>query len=100
MTAYLIWSNKQNAWWGPNGKRYVHDMWDAGRFTLDYAEACCRIRTWEPGTPPPEVVVQAPESHMPLDTFEQIDAAPVITMRLVGDITRKAMRDRELEAVR
>ncbi|MEU4558568.1 hypothetical protein AB0F72_09260 [Actinoplanes sp. NPDC023936] len=99
---YLIWSNKQNAWWGPGGKYYVQDMWEAGRIPLDYAEALCRIRTWKPGagTPPPEVAVQAPESYLPLETYEQIEAAEVQTRVLVEQLTRKGMQDRVVEAAR
>jgi hypothetical protein len=94
MTKYLIWSNHQNAWWGPNGGHYVQDIWDAGRFDLDDAEQRMQIRTWEPGRLPPEVAVKAPESHMPLDTWEQIECAPEITRRMVDDITRVAARER------
>jgi hypothetical protein len=100
MTSYLIWSNKQNAWWGPYGTAYTQDIWEAGRFTLDDAERRSQIRMWEPGKPPPEVVVEAPETHLTLDTFEEIEAAPELTRRLVEEITRAAMRDRTLEAVR
>jgi hypothetical protein len=92
---YVIWSNKQNAWWGPEGKAYTQDSWEAGRFTLDDAGQRCRIRTWEPGKLPPEVAVEAPETHLPLDTFEQIEAAPVLTRRLVDEVTRCALRERQ-----
>ncbi len=94
-TQYLIWSNKQNAWWGPDGRYYVQDVWDAGRFELADAEKRCAIRTWGPGKLPPEVAVEAPETHLPLDTFEQIEAAPTITRRLVDEVTRCAMRERQ-----
>ena len=90
----LIWSNKQNAWWGPAGKNYTQDIWEAGRWTLEDAERNCVIRTWEPGRPPPEVAVEAPETHLALSTFEEIEAAPVLTSRLVDEITRLALRER------
>lgn len=99
MTGYLIWSNKQNAWWGPGGRNYTQDIWEAGRFTLGDAEHRCSIRTWEPGEMPPEVTVEAPETHLPLDTYEQIEAAPELTRRLVEEITRVAMRERDRMAV-
>jgi hypothetical protein len=100
-TQYVIWSNEQNAWWGPEGRYYTQDVWEAGRFDLDYAEALCRIRTWEPGTPPPEVAVEAPETRLPLDTFEQIEAAPILTRRLADEVTRVVMRNRTAaEAIR
>lgn len=99
MTAvqYVIWSNKQNAWWGVGGKNYTQDIWAAGRWPLDEAERLCNIRTWEPRRPPPEVAVQAPETHLPLDTFEQIEAAPTLTRYLVDAATSVALRERALE---
>ncbi|GGN39672.1 hypothetical protein FHR83_006668 [Actinoplanes campanulatus] len=99
MTNYLIWSNKQDAWRGPGGKAYTQDIWEAGRFSLNDAEARCRIRAWEPHRPPPEVVVEAPETHLPLDTFEEIEAAPELTRRLVHELTRVAMRERSEQPV-
>jgi hypothetical protein len=99
MTSYLIWSNKQNAWWGADGRNYTQDIWEAGRFTLDDAERRCSIRTWEPGKPPPEVAVGAPETHLSLDTYEEIEAAPELTRRLVEDIRRVGMRERDRMAV-
>ncbi len=35
---YVIWSNKQNAWWGVGDKNYTQDLWEAGRWPLDKAE--------------------------------------------------------------
>jgi hypothetical protein len=99
MTNYLIWSNKQNAWWGPYGRNYTQDIWEAGRFTFDNAEHRCSIRTWEPGKPPPEVIVEAPETHLTLDTYEEIEAAPELTRRLIEDITRVGMREHNRMAV-
>jgi hypothetical protein len=96
---YLVWSNKQNAWWGPGGRNFTQDVWEAQRYTLTDAEAACSIRTWEPGKVPPEVAVQAPEMWMLLDTFEEIEAAPTLTRRLVDDVTRVAMRERAAGAV-
>jgi hypothetical protein len=38
--AFLLWSNKHQAWWRPNAKGYTSDRAEAGRFTqaeaLDY----------------------------------------------------------------
>jgi hypothetical protein len=87
---YLVWSNKQNAWWGPGGRRYTQDLWEAQRYTLADAEAACSIRTWEPGKVPPEVAVKAPESGRPPLTDEEIRYAPKQMRRLVDDITRVA----------
>lgn len=93
-TMYLIWSNKQNAWWGPNGGNYTPDIWEAGRFTLEDAEQRCNIRTWEPGKVPPEVAVAAPETYLTLDTYEEIEAVPAFVRGVVEEITACAMRER------
>ena len=93
---YVIWSNKQNAWWGPGGRYYTQDLWEAGRFILEDSERLCRIRTWAPNSLPPEVAVQAPEMTMRLDTYEAIEAAPELTRRLVEECTRVALRERAM----
>lgn len=59
---YLIWSAIQGAWWGSGGKRYVHDVWAAGRYDEAEARKACEMRTWANGAQPPEVMVLAPES--------------------------------------
>ncbi|RKR92816.1 hypothetical protein BDK92_7298 [Micromonospora pisi] len=58
--AWLIWSDERNAWWGPDGHRYVHHVSVAGRFTRKEATRRSRIRTWQAGERPPEVLVPAP----------------------------------------
>lgn len=59
---YLVWSNAANAWWGPNGAGYRHDLWQAGRYDEESARKACGLRTWSIGKPPPDVMVAAPEA--------------------------------------
>lgn len=94
MTAmYVVWSNKQNAWWGPGGRYYTQDVWEAQRYTLQDAEHACSLRTWESGKVPPEVAVQAPESGRPPLDAEEIQAAEVLMRRLADEVTRVGMRE-------
>lgn len=58
---YLVWSNIEGAWWGPDGRSYRHDVWAAGRYSEAEATKACGMRTWANGQPPPEVMVLAPE---------------------------------------
>lgn len=96
---YLVWSNKQHAWWGPKGRHYTQDVWQAGRYTQQDAGLACQMRTWEPGKQPPEVAVRAPESGRESLTIDEVRMAETFTRRLAEEITRKAMSDRDREAV-
>lgn len=100
VSTYLVWSNKQHAWWGPGGCRYTQDIWQAGRYTLEDAELACRMRTWEPGKVPPEVAVVAPESGRNALSLSEIQTADARTRRLAEEITLKAMRERAREVAR
>lgn len=95
---YLVWSNKQNAWWGPGGRRYTQDLWEAGRYSLADAETACGMRTWEPGKVPPEVAVMAPESGREALTLDEIRCAPQQMRSLIDGVIRVVMRERAAEA--
>jgi hypothetical protein len=70
---HLLWSNRWNAWWGPNRSGYTNDVWQAGRYTRSEAVAEARCDAHE--TPPPIVAVPAPEAG--LDTFTAAELAGV-----------------------
>lgn len=93
-----MWSNKQNAWWGPNGHSYRHDVWAAGRYDLAGANDACGRRTWEKGKPPPEVAVLAPEADQPTFTPDEIRDMDAVMAKRVRKATRAAMRARTEEA--
>jgi hypothetical protein len=98
MTAvYIVWSNKQNAWWGPGGRYYTQDVWDAQRYSLEDAEKACGIRTWEPGKVPPEVAIKAPESGRAPLAPDEVEVADALARRLAAEVTRKVMADRQRE---
>lgn len=90
---YLVWSNKQNAWWGPFGRYYTQDAWEAHRYTLEDAEHACTLRTQEPGKPATEIAVLAPESGRPPLTNEERRNVPELMRRLVEDINRMDRRE-------
>lgn len=58
---YLIWSNEHKSWWRPNSRGYTRRIEDAGRYSVDEAEAICRnggtARAGSRGGPPYEVAV-------------------------------------------
>jgi hypothetical protein len=94
---YLVWSNKQNAWWGPGGRYYTQDLWEAQRYTIADAEHACQIRTQQPGKPSTEIAVRAPESGRPPLTDEELRYAPELMRRLVADVNRMDRRERARE---
>jgi len=61
---YLVWSNKQHAWWGHRGTGYRQDVRQAGYFSLDQAQECITRRTWVPGGWSPEVAIPAPDREL------------------------------------
>lgn len=91
---YLVWSNDANAWWGPNGAGYRHNLWTAGRYDEANARKACGLRTWSPGSPPPEVMVLAPEHDHPTFTPDDLRELPEIMRRRVADATRERMAER------
>lgn len=100
MTAvYVVWSNKQGAWWGPYGRYYVHDIWDAQRYSLEDAEKACAMRTWPESTVPPEVAVRAPESGRPPLTPDEVAAADEAGRWLAAEVTQKVMAGQRREEV-
>jgi len=70
---YLVWSNEHDAWWKPNRCGYTHDVWRAGRYDQAAAAEICQraAHGWRGGSPPPEVMVSAPESDQ--DKFSPDD---------------------------
>ena len=50
---WLIWSNEHNAWWAPNGRGYVQNRTEAGRYTLAEAMESCDYH----GNPPGELMI-------------------------------------------
>jgi hypothetical protein len=57
--AWLIWSHKHNAWWGPNCAGYTSDTMAAGRYTLEKARKEAAFG-WESDDQPAGVAVAAP----------------------------------------
>jgi len=98
---YLIWSNNNGAWWGPGGHGYRGlDLWHAGRFTREDAIGRCAIRHWPStpkATPPPEILIPAPENGGATFTAEQLRAMPRVITAMVTMTTTKAMNEREKE---
>jgi ribosomal protein S27AE len=70
---HLLWSNRWNAWWGPNRSGYTNDVWQAGRYTRSEAVAEARCDAHE--TPPPIVAAPAPEAGV--DSFTAAELAGV-----------------------
>ncbi|GGM52780.1 hypothetical protein ACFFX1_55355 [Dactylosporangium sucinum] len=70
---FLLWSNRWNAWWGPNAAGYTGDVWQAGRY--DRARAIAEARCDDFETPPPIVAVLAPEAGV--DSFTPAELAGV-----------------------
>lgn len=98
---YLVWSNKQGAWWGPGGHGYVHDVWKAGRFDEAAATEACGRRTWERLKPPPEVMVTAPENDQATFTPDELRYMPELMSDRVAAATQAAMDlRRELAAAK
>jgi hypothetical protein len=94
MSAYLVWSNEHRAWWRQNGSGYTQDVWTAGRYDEAQAIEACTRRSWEPGRPPPEVKVLAPESGQDTFTVADIQAIPEQMQARVKEATRAAIRER------
>lgn len=87
---YLVWSNDAGSWWGPNGGAYTGDVWSAGRYDEDEARKACGMRTWSQGSPPPEVMVLAPEYARDGFTVEEIRGVPDLMRRRIAEATRRA----------
>lgn len=71
---YLVWSNEHDAWWRPNRCGYTGELWDAGRYTESDAAEICRKASygWRGGSPPPEVMVSAPENDQDKFTVDDL----------------------------
>ena len=48
MTAFLVWSRKREAWWGPNRCGYTTDRTAAGRYTEEEARQIERQSAYGP----------------------------------------------------
>jgi hypothetical protein len=91
---YLIWSNHQGAWWGPEQHAYVYDVWSAGRYDEDEARKACARRTWAQNAEPPEVMVLAPEHGRGPFTAAEIARVPEQMRRAVDIETKGRIADR------
>ncbi|WP_436759401.1 hypothetical protein [Streptosporangium sp. V21-05] len=94
-STYLVWSNEQRTWRGPNGSGYTGDIWAAGRYDETEAAKACGLRTWSQGSPPPEVMVLAPEHGRDALTLDDIRAAPDLMRDRIAEATRDAIAARE-----
>lgn len=92
--AYLVWSNTQGAWWGPDGRAYRHDVWKAGRYNEAEATKAIAGRTWANGKPPPEVMVLAPEHGRGPFAAAEIAGIPEQMRKLVDIETKRRMVER------
>ena len=89
---YLVWSNAAQAWWGPGASGYRHDIWLAGRYDEENARKACSARTWSLGSPPPEVMVLAPENDQPSFTPDELRRLPDLMRERVKTATSAAKR--------
>ncbi|MER5622485.1 hypothetical protein ABT061_15720 [Streptosporangium sp. NPDC002544] len=94
-STYLVWSNEQRSWWGPGGANYTGDVWAAGRYDEAEATKACGMRTWSQGSPPPEVMVLAPENDCSAFTLDDIRAVPDLMRDRIAEATRSAVAERE-----
>ncbi|WP_031166005.1 hypothetical protein [Streptosporangium roseum] len=94
-STYLVWSNKQHTWWGPNGSGYTADVWSAGRYDETEAIKACGMRTWSQGSQPPEVMVLAPENGRAAFTLDDIRAVPDLMRKRIREATRRAIAERK-----
>lgn len=100
MTVYLVWSNYHNAWWGPDNAGYRNDVWKAGRYSEQDALAACRGRSWEPGQPPPEVIVEAPESGRETFTVAEVAGLDRLIVERIKEANRRAIAERDARHAR
>ena len=89
---YLVWSNAAQAWWGPEARGYRYDIWLAGRYDEENARKACSARTWSLGSPPPEVMVLAPENDQSSFTPDELRKLPDLMSARVKQATRAAKR--------
>ncbi|MFD1546956.1 hypothetical protein [Nonomuraea guangzhouensis] len=104
---YLVWSNEHDAWWGPNRRGYTHDVWAAGRYAeTEDAEVCRKAAYgWRGGSPPPEVMVAAPENDQERFSVDDLRYMPERMATRAAEATREAIakrraaeQDREVSA--
>jgi hypothetical protein len=93
MSTYLVWSNHHRAYWGKSGG-YTANWLTAGRFTREEAAERCSRRTWEPRTPPPEVMILAPDSDRDAFTIAELCDIPEQLQEQVKQAIRAATRTR------
>ncbi|UBU10000.1 hypothetical protein [Nonomuraea gerenzanensis] len=93
MSTYLVWSNHHHAYWGASGG-YTTNWLTAGRFNSEQAAERCSRRTWEPGKPPPEVMILAPDSERDSFHIAELCAIPAQLQELIRKATRAAIRER------
>lgn len=88
---YLVWSNDAGSWWGPNGGGYTGNVWSAGRYDEPEARKACGMRTWSIGSPPPEVMVLAPECGRDALSVDEIREVPALMRRRIDEASRSAI---------
>lgn len=80
---HLLWSNRWDSWWRPNGSGYTTDVWQAGRYTRVKAVAEARCDAHE--DPPAIIAVLAPEAGV--DSFVPAELAGV------GELMRRRVTE-------
>lgn len=94
---YLVWSNEHDAWWKPNRRGYTHDVWQAGRYAEKEAAEVCRKAAygWRGGSPPPEVMVLAPENGRESLTVDELHVVSDVMRVRAEEATAKAIAERK-----
>lgn len=89
---WLVWSHYHHSWWGPDMHGYTNDLWKAGRYTESVAKRRCLTRGGWPNhgqekTPPPEVLVLAPESGHEFFTAAELATIQAVMRQRIDDAT-------------
>ncbi|HEY9410982.1 MAG TPA: hypothetical protein VIP77_15495 [Jiangellaceae bacterium] len=98
---WLVWSNEHDAWWKPNRCGYHHDVWQAGRYSERDAAGICRSAAhgWRGGSPPPEVMVSAPENDQDTFTADDLRDMPERMATRTAVATREAIAERRAAGI-
>ncbi|MEV6035994.1 hypothetical protein AB0L65_32905 [Nonomuraea sp. NPDC052116] len=93
---WLVWSNEHGAWWKPNRRGYTGDIWQAGRYTETEAAEICRKAAygWRGGSPPPEVMVSAPENDQDKFSVDDLRHMPERMAARAQEATKDAIAER------
>lgn len=82
---HLLWSNRGELWWRPDGAGYTTDVWQAGRYTRVKAVAEARCDDFE--DPPAIVAVLAPEAGVDCFTPAELAGVGELMRRRVAEAT-------------